>query len=59
MHWLYLIPAIVAEGVATSALTAADGFARWTPFVAIVAGYGMAFFLPLLTPGIATSWPTI
>lgn len=48
MYWLYLIPEI-AKAVAASALTAVDGYTPWTPFVAVAAGYGAAFFLPLLS----------
>lgn len=49
MHWLYLILAIIAEVVATSALKAADGFTRWAPSILVVAGYGTAFFFLSLT----------
>ena len=42
--WACLAIAIVAEVVATSALTASAGFTRPLPSVAVVAGYGLAFW---------------
>ncbi|MFA5665127.1 multidrug efflux SMR transporter [Castellaniella sp.] len=47
MHisWLYLIIAIMAEVVATSALKASDGFTRLAPSAVTVAGYAIAFYL--------------
>ena len=44
MHWLYLAIAIVAEVVGTSFLKASAGFTRPLPSLAVVAGYGLAFF---------------
>jgi small multidrug resistance pump len=44
MHWLYLTIAIVAEVVATTFLKASAGFTRPLPSLAVVAGYGLAFF---------------
>mgnify|MGYP000326016374 CR=1 FL=1 len=44
MHWLYLVIAIVAEVVATSALKASEGFSRLWPLLIVVLGYGIAFF---------------
>jgi small multidrug resistance pump len=49
MGWLYLAIAIVAEVVATSALKASDGFARFAPSVIVVVGYGVAFYFLSLT----------
>lgn len=49
MHWWYLGFAILAEVLATSALKAADGFTRPLPSLAVVAGYGTAFYLLSLT----------
>ncbi|MGB3836540.1 DMT family transporter [Castellaniella sp.] len=43
--WLYLIIAIVAEVIATSALKASNGFSRTIPSVITVIGYGVAFYL--------------
>lgn len=42
--WSYLLIAIVAEVVATSALKASAGFSRLWPSVLVVAGYGIAFY---------------
>lgn len=42
--WIYLGIAILAEVVATSALTASQGFTRATPSAVVVAGYGIAFW---------------
>ena len=44
MHWLYLAIAIISEVIGTSALKAADGFTRFWPSVAVVSGYGIAFY---------------
>ncbi|SEH34228.1 DMT family transporter [Magnetospirillum fulvum] len=44
MAWLWLGLAILAEVVATSALTATDGFTRLGPSVIVVFGYGLAFY---------------
>jgi multidrug transporter EmrE-like cation transporter len=44
VSWLYLAVAIVAEVVATSALRAADGFARPGPSAIVLAGYAVAFY---------------
>lgn len=40
----YLIIAIVAEVIATSALRATEGFTRPWPVLLVVAGYGAAFY---------------
>ena len=44
MAYLYLAVAIVFEVFATTALKASDGFTRLWPSLAVVAGYGVAFF---------------
>lgn len=49
MNWLYLALAILAEVIATSFLKASAGFSRLWPSLAVVAGYGLAFFLLSLT----------
>jgi small multidrug resistance pump len=49
MHWWYLTFAIIAEVLATSALKAAEGFTRPLPSLAVVIGYGIAFYLLSLT----------
>ncbi|WP_208107390.1 DMT family transporter [Halomonas sp.] len=45
MAFLFLALAIVAEVIATSALKASAGFTRLWPSVAVVIGYGLAFYL--------------
>ena len=49
MSWLYLLTAIVAEVIATSALKASDGFGKLWPSVITVAGYTVAFYCLSLT----------
>lgn len=49
MTYLYLLIAIVAEVIATSALKAADGFRQFWPSLLVLVGYGLAFFLLSLT----------
>ena len=44
MNWFCLAIAIVAEVVATSFLKASAGFTKPLPSLAVVAGYGLAFF---------------
>lgn len=41
--------AIVSEVVATSSLKSSDGFSRFLPSVAVVVGYGIAFYCLALT----------
>nr|WP_233176339.1 SMR family transporter [Dyella sp. ASV24] len=41
--------AILAEVIATSALKASEGFSRWLPSIAVVIGYGIAFYCLSLT----------
>ena len=48
-HHLFLLGAIVAEVVATSALKASEGFTRLGPTAVVVAGYGLAFWLLSIT----------
>jgi len=45
MTFIYLVLAVVAEVVATSALKASDGFTRLWPSLLVVSGYGLAFYL--------------
>lgn len=49
MTWAYLLTAIIAEVVATSALRASQGFTVVLPSVAVVVGYATAFFFLSLT----------
>lgn len=44
MHYLYLAAAILSEVVATTALKASESFTRLVPSVAVVVGYGAAFY---------------
>ena len=43
-HWLYLVVAIVAEVIATTALKASEEFTRPGPSAVVVVGYGIAFY---------------
>ena len=44
MTYLYLVIAIIAEVIATSALKASEGFTKLAPSVLVVVGYGIAFY---------------
>ena len=44
MSYLYLVIAIVAEVIATSALKASDQFSETLPSIIVVIGYGVAFY---------------
>ena len=48
-NWLFLMTAIVAEVVATSALKSSEGFSRLWPSLIVVLGYGIAFYFLSLT----------
>ena len=47
--WMYLMIAIVAEVIATSALRESDGFTRAGPIAIVVVGYSAAFYFLALT----------
>lgn len=49
MSYVYLLIAIVAEVIATSALKQAEGFTKLGPSVIVVVGYCIAFFCLSLT----------
>ena len=49
LSWAYLLIAIVAEVIATSALKASAGFSRLWPSAPCVVGYGVAFYCLSLT----------
>ena len=49
MHWIYLLIAIFAEVVGTSALKASVGMTKLGPTAVVVVGYGAAFYLLSLT----------
>ncbi|KAB0672084.1 multidrug efflux SMR transporter [Oryzomonas sagensis] len=44
MAYVYLLVAIVAEVIGTSALKASEGFSRLIPSTLVVLGYGIAFY---------------
>jgi small multidrug resistance pump len=45
MTFVYLILAVVAEVIATTALKSSAGFTRLAPSAVVVVGYGLAFYL--------------
>ncbi|MDQ8038221.1 MAG: multidrug efflux SMR transporter [Pedobacter sp.] len=47
--WGFLLIAIVAEVIATSALKMSEGFSKLWPSVMVVLGYGIAFYCLSLT----------
>lgn len=47
--WLFLVVAVVAEVIATSALKASNGFSRLWPSLLVIVGYGCAFYFLSLT----------
>lgn len=47
--WVYLIIAIIAEVIATSALKASVGFTKLWASLLVVVGYGVAFYCLSLT----------
>lgn len=49
MDWVYLIIAILAEVIATTALKASEGFTKLMPSIIVVVGYGIAFYCLSLT----------
>ena len=48
-RWLLLGTAIVAEVIGTSFMKSSEGFTRLGPSLAVVLGYGLAFYLLSLT----------
>ena len=49
MKWFFLIIAILAEVIATSALKYAEGFTKPVPSAIVIAGYAVAFYFLSLT----------
>jgi len=49
MHYLYLMAAVLAETIGTTALQASQQFTRLLPSVIVVVAYGLSFFLMSLT----------
>ena len=49
MHYIYLVLAIAAETVGTSALQASQQFTRITPSIIVVVAYALSFYLLALS----------
>lgn len=49
MKWIYLLIAVSAEVLATSALKASEGLTKLQPATLVVAGYAIAFYFLSLT----------
>ncbi|MEP3637154.1 MAG: SMR family transporter [Lentilitoribacter sp.] len=49
LHYVYLIIAVAAETIGTSALQASQQFTRLGPSIVVVIAYGLAFYLLSLT----------
>ena len=49
MHYVYLIFAVLAETVGTSALQASQQFTRFWPSLIVVVSYAISFFLLSMT----------
>lgn len=49
IHYIYLVLAVAAETIATTALQASQQFTRLGPSVLLVVFYGLAFYLLSLT----------
>lgn len=48
MHYIYLVIAIVAETIGTTALQASEQFSRLWPSILVVVAYGISFFMMAL-----------
>lgn len=48
MHYVYLVIAIVAETIGTTALQASEQFSRLWPSILVVVAYGISFFMMAL-----------
>ena len=49
MHYVYLLAAVLAETIGTTALQASQQFTRLVPVVIVIVAYGASFFLMSLT----------
>lgn len=49
LHYIYLLVAVAAETVGTSALHASQQFSRFMPSVLTVVAYGFSFYMMALT----------
>lgn len=45
INYLYLLLAIIAEVVATTALKSAEGFTKFIPSIIVIIGYAISFYL--------------
>lgn len=49
MKWIFLMIAIIAEVIATSALKSSEGFTKLVPSLIVITGYSIAFYFLSLT----------
>jgi len=49
IHWIYLILAVIAETIGTTALQASQQFTKLGPSIVVVVAYSVAFYLLALT----------
>ncbi|NRB18628.1 MAG: QacE family quaternary ammonium compound efflux SMR transporter [Rhodobacteraceae bacterium] len=49
IQYIYLILAVVAETIGTTALQASKEFTRWLPSLIVVVSYALSFYLMALT----------
>ncbi len=49
VHYIYLVIAVIAETIGTSALQASQQFSRFWPSVTVIIAYSIAFYLLSLT----------
>ncbi|MBY6042687.1 SMR family transporter [Phaeobacter italicus] len=49
LHYVFLVFAVIAETIGTTALQASQQFTRLGPSILVVIGYGLAFYLMALT----------
>ncbi|WP_293577499.1 SMR family transporter [Phaeobacter sp.] len=49
VHYIYLVLAVIAETVGTTALQASQQFSRLGPSILVAVAYGLAFYLMALT----------
>lgn len=48
-NWVYLVFAVIAEVIGTSALKQSEGFSKLWPSVIVIVGFGFAFYFLSLT----------
>lgn len=49
LHYIYLLAAIIAETIGTSALQASQQFSRFWPSMLVIIAYAISFFLLSMT----------